>query len=804
MPKHRSGKSQQAPNQRPAVPGADVFGRPWFSILVMAVLALIVFNRALLPNAMLYGSDFVSGAYMTYKYIAGSINDLNQFPLWDYRLYGGSPMVDAITYGHSFYPFLTLTPYVYKLGIDPATLNAWYYYLHLVLAGAGAYLFLRSLKLSGAASFLAGLAYMFTGSIASLMYAGHDAKIIVSALLPWLLWTIDRAGRTQKLVWGLAGGVVIGLSLLSPHVQMSYYLLLAGFLYGLARIWVLWRDGRDKRGMLRLAGLGLVMLIVGFGLYAIQALPLQYYLKFSPRGQDKGYAFATSYSMPPEETVNAVWPEFSGLLDKDSDQGPTRLYWGRRDLKLHTEYAGVIPALLAILGIIYSKRRRLKLFLCGLGAFALIVAFGGFTPLYYLVYYLVPGMSKFRGPAMIFNMAAFAVTALAALGAESLLSGGEKPRLKRGLLVALGAGLLFGLIFSAARDGMASLLSAFAAKGWGAQALWNSHPEMVKGYWIAYLLFLAGSSLIWLLADRRIKPPAWAVGTGILVFLELWRVDARFMKTVEPPERFFARDQVVESLLGDQDLYRVWPLQIHQQGNYLTLFGIQTVGGEHPNPMKRYNEFVGVDPKRLLPDFHNLLQSPQLLNILNVKYLLMQQPVDYPQFVLHDTCYGGRVRIYRNTGALPRAWLVGEYEVIEEDKAIIERLKSPAFDPRAKAILEEAPPGFVSQGHPQGRVKVDSYRPNVVELSVETDRPALLVMSDNWYPAWRAEIDGAPAPVHRANYTFRAVPVPAGSHRVVFRYQSRVFEAGRAVSLATALLAVLGIAGCIIYRKRKA
>lgn len=803
MAKHRSGKSQQAPNQRPAVPGADVFGRTWFSILVMAVLALIVFNRALLPNAMLYGSDFVSGAYMTYKYIAGSIYDLNQFPLWDYRLYGGSPMVDALTYGHSFYPFLILTPYVYKLGIDPATLNAWYYFLHLLLAGAGVYLFLRSLRLSGAASFLAGLAYMFTGSIASLMYAGHDAKIIVSALLPWLLLAIDRASRTRRLVWGLAGGVVIGLALLSPHVQMSYYLLLAGFLYGLARMWVIWKDGRDRRSMLKLGGLGLAMLAVGFGLYAIQALPLQYYLKFSPRGQDKGYAFATSYSMPPEEAVNAVWPEFSGLLDKNSEQGPTHLYWGRRDLKLHTEYVGVIPFLLAILGVVHSRRKRLKLFLCGLGAFALIVAFGGFTPLYHLVYYLIPGMSKFRGPAMIFNMAAFAVAALAALGAESLLDGTAKPRLRKGLLIALGAGLLFGLIFSAARDGMVGLLSAFAAKGWGAQALWNSHPEMVKGYWIAYLLFLAGSVLVWLLADRRIKPLAWAVGTGILVFLELWRVDARFMKLVEPPERFFAKDEIVRSLEKDRDLYRVWPLQAHQQGNYLTLFGIQTVGGEHPNPMKRYNEFVGVDPKRLLPDFRNLLRSPQLLNILGVRYLLMRQPVDLPQFVLHDSCYGGRVKIYRNAGALPRAWLVGGCEVMADDGAILERLMSPDFDPRTAVILEEAPPGFASRGQPQGWAEVDSYRPNVVELRVAADRPALLVMSDNWYPAWRAEVGGAPAPVLRANYTFRAVPVPAGEHRVVLSYRSHVFGAGRAVSLATALLAMLGIAACVLYEKRK-
>lgn len=796
MKRKKEGKRpERAVN--PGDPKQHILENPWIAVAVMAALGIVVFNRVLLPGAMLFGTDYVAGAHMSREFVREVVGGLHQIPLWYPSVFGGIPYVDAVA-GDLFYP----SSMVLRLFMPAHQMTAWNYFLHLLLAGAGTYLFLRSLRLSGAASFLSGLAYMFTGSIASLIYAGHDGKIIVSALLPWLLLAIDRSSRTRKLVWGLFGGMVIGLALLSPHVQMSYYLLLAGFLYGLARMWVLWRDGRQKGNIIRLAGLGLAMLAVGFGLYAVQALPLQYYLKFSPRGQDKGYAFATSYSMPPEEVVNAVWPEFSGLLDKDSDQGPTHLYWGRRDLKLHTEYVGVIPLLLATIGIVYSRRKRLKLFLCGLAGFALIVAFGGFTPLYYLVYYLIPGMSKFRSPAMIFNIAAFSVIGLSALGAEALLDGTEKPRLKKGLLIAMGAGLLFGLVFSAAREGMVNLLSAFAAKGWGQQALWNSHPEMVKGYWLAFLLFLAGTALIWLLVSRRIKPQAWAVLTGVLVFLELWRVDARFMKVVSPQD-YFTRDQVVESLLRDQDLYRVWPLQVHQQGNYLTLFGLQTVGGEHPNPLKRYNEFVGTDPKRLLPDFHNLVQSPQLLNILGVKYLLMQQPVDFPQFVLHDSCYGGRVRIYRNTGALPRAWLVGGCEVVADDKALIERLKSQSFDPRTTVVLEQIPEGFASRGQPQGLVEVDSYRPNVVEFRVEADRPALLVMSDNWYPAWKAYVDGAEAPVYRADYTFRAVPVPEGAHRVEFRYRSGVFETGRALSLATALLAVLGMAGCIIHEKRK-
>lgn len=775
----------------------SIFDNQWISLVALCIFGVIILNRTLLPGNMLFGTDYVAGAHMSREYVREVVTRLHQIPLWYPAVYGGVPYVDAVA-GDLFYP----SSIVLRFLMPANQMTAWNYFLHLLLAGIGTYFFLRRLKLSGAASLLAGTAYMFTGSVASLMYAGHDAKIIVSSLLPWLLLAIDRASRTRKLIWGLAGGVAIGLALLSPHVQMSYYLLLAGFFYGLSRLYVIWKETEDRRAMLKLVGLGLLMLAVGFGLYAVQALPLQYYLKFSPRGQDKGYAFATSYSMPPEEVVNTVWPEFSGLVDKNSDQGPTHLYWGRRDLKLHTEYIGVIPMLLAVIGIAYSRRKRLKLFLLGLAGFALIVACGGFTPLYYLVYYLIPGMSKFRSPAMIFNIVAFSAVVLAALGVESLFDGRDKPKLKKGLLIALGAGLLFGFIFSVAKEGMISLLSVFAARGWGQQALWNSYPEMVKGYWIAFALLFAGAVIIWMLVSGRMKPQLWAVLALVLTFMELWRVDAKFMKMVSP-EDYFAQDQIVASLLKDQSLYRVWPLQVHQQGNYLTLFGLQTVGGEHPNPLRRYNELVGTDPKRLLPDFHNLLQSPQLLNILSVKYLLMQQAIDLPQFVLQDSCYGGRVKIYRNTGALPRAWLVGNYEVMAEDRAIIERLKSPDFDPASAVILESAPQGFQPAGPPRGSVAIDTYQPNLVELRVASDRPAILVMSDNWYPAWRASLDGQPLDIYRANYTFRAMIVPAGSHRISLTYRSAIFNAGLTISLATAVITILGLAVCIILEKSK-
>jgi hypothetical protein len=781
----------------------DIFDKPWTALLIMTIFSGVLFGKGLLSSFMVFGTDFVAGAFMSRSFAAHVLNNLHQFPLWYPNVFGGLPYVDAVA-GDLFYP----TSLVLRLFMPAHQMTAWNYFIHVCLAGWGTYLFLRSLRFSGTASFLSGLAYMFTGAMVSLIYAGHDGKIIVSSLLPWLLLFIYRSIESEAwrkwLLWSLCSALVIGLSLLSPHVQMTYYLLISGFFFAVARLYSRYKNGLPFRKVLS-SGLirGAIILIFGFSLYAVQAIPLNHYLKFSPRGQDKGYQFATSYSMPPEEIINIVWPEFSGMIDKNSEQGPTHWYWGRRDLKLHTEFLGVIPFLLALLGLLYSRRKKLKIFFLGLGGFALIVAFGGFTPLYYLVYYLIPGMAKFRSPAMIFNIFSFSVIVLSAMGIQALMNGEYKEKIKKGLLMFLGIVLLFGIMFSAAKDGMTSLLSAFAAKGWGAQALWQSFPEMVRGFWIAYAFLAAGAILTVLLARKRLPFKWWSIAIALLIFLELWRVDAKFIKIVAGPEEYFAKDEVVRTLEKDAGIHRTWPLQVHQQGNYLSLFGVQTVGGEHPNPLKRYGEFVGTDPKRLLPDFHNLFQAPTFLNILNVKYLLMQQPVNHPSFVLADSCYNGRVKIFKNQTVLPRAWMVGRYENIAQSNGILERMKQPDFDPSKSVILEEDLADFIPSENVAGQVVIDSYQPNQVMMTAESDKPGILVFSDNHYPAWQAFVDGVPVRVLRANYTFRAVPIPEGRHRVEFKYHSKYFILGLTISIISAIIILSGILTLAIIGRRK-
>ena len=404
---------------------------------------------------------------------------------------------------------------------------------------------------------------------------------------------------------------------------------------------------------------------------------------------------------------------------------------------------------------------------------------------------------------MIFNTFAFSMVILSALGVQALIEGGQKEKLKPGLLISLGLILLMGMVFSAAKDSLTNLLAVFAAKSWGTQALWQSYPEMVKGFWVFYAFLTIGSVMILLLWKRAVPVKWWAILMGLLIFAELWRVDAKFLKVVDPPTDYFAKDEIVRVLEKDRDIYRVWPLQVHQQGSYLTLFGLQLTGGEHPNPLKRYNEYLGTAPKGLFPDYHNLLQSPTFIDILNVKYLLVQQPVNHPSFVLADSCYNGRVKIYENQTVLSRAWIVGRYENINHSDDILNRMKQSDFDPSKSVILEENLADFIPSENVAGKVVIDSYQPNQVVMTAESDKPGILVFSDNHYPAWQAYIDGVPAKVFRANYTFRAVPIPEGKHRVEFKYHSKYFILGLTISIISAIIILSGIIVLAIIGRKK-
>jgi uncharacterized membrane protein YfhO len=122
-------------------------------------------------------------------------------------------------------------------------------------------------------------------------------------------------------------------------------------------------------------------------------------------------------------------------------------------------------------------------------------------------------------------------------------------------------------------------------------------------------------------------------------------------------------------------------------------------------------------------------------------------------------------------------------------------LKSPQFDIRTAAVLEEQPPVTLPPltSAPQWKTEITRYRNNTIDLTVDTEREGLLILSETYYPGWKATVDGQETPMYRADYNLRSLFVPAGKHTVALQFQPASFARGAMITLATLALCCTGI-----------
>jgi hypothetical protein len=159
--------------------------------------------------------------------------------------------------------------------------------------------------------------------------------------------------------------------------------------------------------------------------------------------------------------------------------------------------------------------------------------------------------------------------------------------------------------------------------------------------------------------------------------------------------------------------------------------------------------------------------------------------------------YSADVNIFRFTDALPRLSIFHRIEpVSNEDKALL-ALRSGAVDVSRTALVEGSVPASPATGAESA--SIDRRTSSTVAASVSLSAPALLMLNDTFYPGWTATVDGTPTPIHRTDFLFRGIAVPAGLHHIVFAYRSRAVELGTSIT-TVALIAILAAA---LYRPRK-
>jgi hypothetical protein len=162
--------------------------------------------------------------------------------------------------------------------------------------------------------------------------------------------------------------------------------------------------------------------------------------------------------------------------------------------------------------------------------------------------------------------------------------------------------------------------------------------------------------------------------------------------------------------------------------------------------------------------------------------------------------HSGDVKIYQALDVLPRAYVVHQARILEDDAQAVPAMADPTFDPAQTVLLHPDPhqpqppavPDLPGASGPASQVAVLAYRAEEIVLQAEMEHPGYVVLSDTWYPGWQALLDGQPTRIERANLVFRAIHVPQGTHSLHLRYRPASYRWGLRLSLGALSILILG------------
>ncbi|HEU0168386.1 MAG TPA: oligosaccharide flippase family protein, partial [Chloroflexota bacterium] len=584
--------------------------------------------------------------------------------------------------------------------------------------------------------------------------------------------------------WPLLGGaLVLGISMLAGHIEASVYVMAAMGLYALARLVQLAIERGPLRALGRAAISCAALVVLGVGLAAVQVLPFYEVGSLNFRSGAVTYRDVAGFALKLPQLFTFLMPDFYG--NPTISWAP---YWGVKDYVEQAAYVGILPLLLAGFTVFALARRGSKK--PGEGSFppqiaalwfviavSLLLAFG--TPLYRVVFFLLPGFNQIHSPFRWLIPYTGAMALLAGFGVDLV-----RERFKW-------ARLAFGAVAVLALAGLAvwpRVVHARVPK----PADW---PLEARNYAILLALVLASALIVW--TGRR-----WfAVLAIVLVGGDLAYFGVPF-NTAADPAPLHATPAIVQFLQQDQSLFRVTAFGDDEmfQPNGNLLYGLQDARGYdsvilgsyarlnellEPQDQLQYNRIQTLDQPAAL-------DSP-VLSLLNVKYVLTTGTLPSPNF--RRVYSGPDGNVYQNERVLPRAFVAGSSLVAP---AATEELQALTQVDLASTVIVPKP---VGQQGTSGPATVTSYTARKVD--VRASGPGVLVLTDTNYPGWKVSVDGQPAELLTADYAFRGVDLPPGQHAVEFTFSPTSVIVGGLISgltLAVILLAAVAYA----YQRRMA
>lgn len=771
------------------------------------VFVIVLFAKFIFSNDMLFGSDTFQAGVFFREFMVSFFKTHGSVPMWNPYIFCGMPFVDAF-HGDIFY----LPTFILKMILPLQRALGWGLVLHVYLAGIFAYMCARGLGLSRVASAFAGVSYMFSSYLVSLVAPGHDGKIFVTTLFPLAFHFLNLGTTTYRLKCFIMLGLTITLIILTPHPQMAYFTLwaLGGFfLYRLIFMF------KDKVSVVKTAIVGaMFVLAVVIGLLgsAIQFYPGYKYIKeYSPRAGEgaegrSGYEWAISWSMHTEELVGQFIPLFAGVDDRKSEGG----YWGENAFKDNTEYTGFFPMMLGVIALALWRKRE-TWFLLGLAVFALIYALGGTTPFFRIFYAIIPNVSKMRAPSMIMFLFSFSFAMLAGYGIDSLIrlrsesKGKVVEKLNKGLLVAVGILSVVTLLFSFASSALMSVYTSIFYSGISPDNLSTMRadlPSIILSLWVITVL----SWVALLLMRGYVSGGMGRIALFALIFIcliDLWRVDFRFIDTANY-DRYFPHSPVLDRLTAEKEPVRVMDLtrQTFSSKNYFALNKIEQLVGYHGAQLKSFDEFIGGLSYSRLVTNRGINLRP--FHLTGTRYIILDRGTTFPDELGLKKIYDNEVVVYQTPRPMRRAAIYHSFQPGSNDAADLDLLYNESFPYMKVLILYETPeyqPTLPDSGA-QETVEIVEHEVNHQHYRAQLATPGLLFVSENYFLGWKVKVDGVEKKLLKADHTFRAVSLDQGTHEVEFYYDWPRYNDSKMTTLLTVIISFAGLAACIFYERR--
>jgi hypothetical protein len=798
--------------------------------VIYAMLSLLMVGQGLLPGRTLSSSDYLWSAtpWSTSRpagvqpsgsnfelgdatevfqpFLAYTRSVLPHVPLWNPFIGSGRPFVGNAQ-SAVFSPF-SLPAYVLSFWRSLAVIAA----LKLFVAAFGTYLLGRALGMRFGGALLAGVVYAFGQFIVSWLSWPASS---VWVWIPWLLLMTEHlVRRADSLsVTGLAA--VVALQYLGGHPESSLHAVFVTVAFFALRVLQARRAGGSVAVPAVAFGVGL---IAGTALAAIALVPVLELLSHSDQIAHRAASVALvgAQHEPPRSLLTLFFPYYWGRATQTQIEP---YIWGFRVEIAY--YAGALTLMLAV-GALVLRRSAERVAVAAFGVLSLAIVVG-LEPIFGIVTSL-PGFHTAQNSRMAV-LFLLCVALLAGWGLDDLSGRRPTPWRRRALIGLSGALLCLPLVWVALRGelslghlGRALDVAWGFVKPAGVPFLSRRAPQIIPEAALLGWVVLAGASLalVVLRLRERLAAPAFVVLAVALVVADLFRVGMGtnpaipISHAVQPttgairylqsrrPNRFVG---VAAGGFGVQPL----------PANVAMRYGLYDARAYDFPVERRYDRIwtrnlirTGVDSVPTIAPV-----TPRTLNVLRLLSVadLLQRPTDPPLRLpgLRLVYSAVDARVYAYDRALPRVFVVGRQQVVGGADRAMAAVTRPRFDGLQAAVTERAIPGLAqnaqSKPPPRGQARLVSYGAERVVATATTSRPGLLVLTDNYFPGWKASVDGRPTPIYRVDYLLRGVPLPAGSHRVVFSYQPASWRWGRIISGLT-LLAVL-VAALVGWRRRR-